>query len=119
MPTYEYHCDACEHHFDEFQPITAEPLKMCPQCKKPKLRRVFGTGAAILFAVLVVPVAALMLRGGVAGVRQLGSDATRNEITRGGTARADFLKLTSVMTSTPLAMCTAADHSSIMRPAAS
>jgi putative FmdB family regulatory protein len=49
MPTYEYHCDACEHHFDEFQSITAEPLKKCPACKKSKLRRVFGAGAAILF----------------------------------------------------------------------
>ena len=49
MPTYEYHCDACEHHFDEFQSITESPLKKCPKCKKPKLRRIFGTGAAILF----------------------------------------------------------------------
>ena len=49
MPTYEYHCDACEHNFDEFQSMSEEPLKKCPKCKKPKLRRVFGTGAAILF----------------------------------------------------------------------
>ena len=49
MPTYEYHCDACEHHFDEFQSINDKPLKKCPKCGKPKLRRVFGTGAAILF----------------------------------------------------------------------
>ncbi|MFL5612633.1 MAG: VCBS repeat-containing protein [Gemmatimonadaceae bacterium] len=33
----------------------------------------------------------------------LGSDATRKEMTQGGTARADFLKLTNAMTSTPLA----------------
>ena len=49
MPTYEYQCDACEHNFDEFQSMSEEPLKKCPKCKKPKLRRVFGTGAAILF----------------------------------------------------------------------
>jgi putative FmdB family regulatory protein len=49
MPTYEYHCDACEHHFDEFQSITEEPLKKCPKCRKPKLRRIFGTGAAVIF----------------------------------------------------------------------
>lgn len=49
MPTYEYHCDACEHNFDEFQSMSEEPLKKCPKCKKSKLRRVFGTGAAILF----------------------------------------------------------------------
>jgi putative FmdB family regulatory protein len=49
MPTYEYHCDACEHHFDEFQSINDKPLKKCPVCAKPKLRRVFGAGAAIIF----------------------------------------------------------------------
>jgi len=49
MPTYEYHCDACSHNFDEFQSMTADPLRDCPQCGKPQLRRVFGTGAAILF----------------------------------------------------------------------
>src|SRR5260370_1503451 len=49
MPTYEYQCDACEHNFDEFQSIKAEALTKCPKCKKKKLRRVFGAGAAILF----------------------------------------------------------------------
>jgi putative FmdB family regulatory protein len=49
MPTYEYHCDACEHNFDEFQSMSEEPLKKCPQCGKKKLRRVFGAGAAVLF----------------------------------------------------------------------
>lgn len=49
MPTYEYHCDACDHNFDEFQSMSEPALKKCPQCKKNKLRRVFGTGAAILF----------------------------------------------------------------------
>jgi putative FmdB family regulatory protein len=49
MPTYEYVCDACEHEFEEFQSMTDEALKKCPKCKKPKLRRLFGTGAALLF----------------------------------------------------------------------
>jgi len=49
MPTYEYQCDACEHKFDEFQSMNDKPLKKCPKCKKSKLRRVFGAGAAILF----------------------------------------------------------------------
>jgi putative FmdB family regulatory protein len=49
MPTYEYQCDACEHNFDEFQSMSDAPLKKCPKCRKSKLRRVFGTGAAILF----------------------------------------------------------------------
>jgi putative FmdB family regulatory protein len=49
MPTYEYHCDACEHNFDEFQSMSEATLTKCPKCGKKKLRRVFGTGAAILF----------------------------------------------------------------------
>jgi putative FmdB family regulatory protein len=49
MPTYEYHCDACEHNFDEFQTMSEPALTKCPKCNKKKLRRVFGTGAAILF----------------------------------------------------------------------
>jgi len=49
MPTYEYQCDACDYNFDEFQSINDKPLKKCPKCGKPKLRRVFGAGAAIIF----------------------------------------------------------------------
>jgi len=49
MPTYEYQCDACDHNFDEFQGFHDKPLKKCPKCGKPKLRRVFGAGAAIIF----------------------------------------------------------------------
>src|SRR5262245_3769129 len=49
MPTYEYVCDACHHNFDEMQSYSDEPLKKCPKCKKKKLRRLFGTGAALLF----------------------------------------------------------------------
>jgi len=49
MPTYEYECDACGHNFDEFQSMSEEPLKKCPQCGQLQLRRVFGTGAAIIF----------------------------------------------------------------------
>src|SRR5690606_23524905 len=40
---------ACEHEFDEFQSITAKPLKKCPQCGKTKLRRKIGAGAGIIF----------------------------------------------------------------------
>src|SRR5712675_3508074 len=49
MPTYEYVCEACGHKFDEFQSMKDEALKTCPQCHKDELRRLFGTGAAILF----------------------------------------------------------------------
>ena len=49
MPTYDYVCDACNHEFEQFQSITAEPLRKCPKCGKKKLRRLIGTGAAIMF----------------------------------------------------------------------
>ncbi|MGE0529611.1 MAG: FmdB family zinc ribbon protein [Bdellovibrionales bacterium] len=49
MPTYEYECDACGHNFDEFQSMSAERLKKCPKCGKNKLRRLIGSGAAIIF----------------------------------------------------------------------
>ncbi len=49
MPTYEYVCEACDHAFEEFQSITAKPLRKCPECGKPKLRRLIGTGAGIIF----------------------------------------------------------------------
>jgi len=49
MPTYDYKCDACGHQFEEMQSFKADPLKTCPKCGKDQLRRLFGTGAAILF----------------------------------------------------------------------
>ena len=49
MPTYEYECDNCGHVFDVFQSITEPKKRKCPECGKPKLRRLFGTGAAVMF----------------------------------------------------------------------
>lgn len=49
MPTYEYVCDACGHELEEFQSMSAKPLKKCPECGKPKLRRLIGTGAGVIF----------------------------------------------------------------------
>ena len=49
MPTYDYECDACEHKFELFQGINDPVETKCPVCKKKKLRRLFGTGGAIVF----------------------------------------------------------------------
>jgi len=49
MPTYDYECDACGHEFELFQSITDGPRRRCPECGKMQLRRLFGTGAAIVF----------------------------------------------------------------------
>jgi putative FmdB family regulatory protein len=49
MPTYDYECDACGHSFELFQSISEPVKKKCPECGKSKLRRLFGTGAAVMF----------------------------------------------------------------------
>ncbi|MBX3416329.1 MAG: zinc ribbon domain-containing protein [Pirellulaceae bacterium] len=49
MPTYDYECSSCHHRVEIFQKITDEPIEKCPACKKKKLVRQFGTGAAIVF----------------------------------------------------------------------
>jgi putative FmdB family regulatory protein len=49
MPTYDYACSACGHRFEEFQSMSADPLKKCPACKKQKLERLIGTGAGVIF----------------------------------------------------------------------
>src|SRR6476620_8650733 len=49
MPTYDYECSACGHHFDELQSFKDPPLTKCPKCGKNKLQRLFGGGGAIIF----------------------------------------------------------------------
>jgi putative FmdB family regulatory protein len=49
MPTYDYECDGCGHLFELFQSINDPVKKKCPECGKQKLRRLFGTGAAVVF----------------------------------------------------------------------
>jgi putative FmdB family regulatory protein len=49
MPTYDYECDACGHEFELFQGINDPVQRKCPDCGKLKLRRLFGTGAAVVF----------------------------------------------------------------------
>ena len=49
MPTYDYECDACGHEFELFQSISDPVKRKCTECGKLKLRRLFGTGAAVVF----------------------------------------------------------------------
>ena len=49
MPTYAYECRACGHEFEQFQSITAKPIRTCPQCKARRVRRLVGAGAGIIF----------------------------------------------------------------------
>ncbi len=49
MPTYEYRCEACGHQFEQYQSITAAPLRKCPACGKRTVQRLMGTGGGIIF----------------------------------------------------------------------
>ncbi len=48
MPTYESECESCSHHFEQFQPTTADPIKICPACRG-SVKRLIGRGAGIIF----------------------------------------------------------------------
>jgi putative FmdB family regulatory protein len=39
MPIYEYQCGDCGHYLDALQKISDEPLKHCPDCGEPSLKR--------------------------------------------------------------------------------
>ncbi|UCG59509.1 MAG: hypothetical protein JSU70_08340 [Phycisphaerales bacterium] len=49
MPTYGYACENCAHEFEQFQSITARPLRKCPECGQRQLKRLIGVGAGIIF----------------------------------------------------------------------
>ncbi len=49
MPTYDYRCGECGHELELFQSISESPKRKCPACGRLKLRRMIGTGAAIIF----------------------------------------------------------------------
>ena len=39
MPIYEYECKVCGHKLEKQQKISDEPLKDCPGCEQPALRK--------------------------------------------------------------------------------
>jgi putative FmdB family regulatory protein len=49
MPTYEYVCESCGHDLEVFQRMSEDPLKECPSCETPALKRKIGLGAGIIF----------------------------------------------------------------------
>lgn len=49
MPTYEYRCEKCKHELEAYQPITAKPLRKCPECGKSALQRLISVGAGVIF----------------------------------------------------------------------
>lgn len=43
VPTYEYECTSCGHHFEVKQGFSDEPLSLCPQCRGFVRRRIHAT----------------------------------------------------------------------------
>ena len=48
MPIYEYACDSCGKIFEEFQSISAPPLKKCALCGSPSIRKIVSHTSFIL-----------------------------------------------------------------------
>ena len=48
MPTYEYACSDCGHRFERFQPISEDPVKICPECEG-SVKRLISGGAGVIF----------------------------------------------------------------------
>lgn len=42
MPIYEYQCGSCEHKMEALQKISDDPLKDCPSCNKPALKKIIS-----------------------------------------------------------------------------
>jgi putative FmdB family regulatory protein len=42
MPIYEYQCEGCEHRFEKLQKMSDEPLKDCPECQSPQLKKLIS-----------------------------------------------------------------------------
>lgn len=42
MPIYEYQCETCGHEMEALQKISDDPLKDCPQCGKPSLKKLIS-----------------------------------------------------------------------------
>ena len=49
MPTYEYQCGACGAKFEQFQRMSDDPIKICPQCGESSVKRLMSTGVGVVF----------------------------------------------------------------------
>ena len=47
MPTYDYECQKCGHHFEAFHKVDHR-LKECPKCKGAVKKKI-GAGSGVIF----------------------------------------------------------------------
>ncbi|MBQ75990.1 MAG: transcriptional regulator, partial [Gammaproteobacteria bacterium] len=39
MPIYEYQCEACGNKLEKLQKLKDDPLRDCPECEQPNLKK--------------------------------------------------------------------------------
>jgi putative FmdB family regulatory protein len=44
MPTYGYRCSQCGHELEVFQSMSAEPLRVCPECSGSLRKMLYPVG---------------------------------------------------------------------------
>ncbi len=42
MPIYEYKCTNCDHELEKLQKMSDDPLRDCPECGEPALRKMIS-----------------------------------------------------------------------------
>lgn len=47
MPVYTYRCENCGHEFDRQQSFDDSPLKVCPECRKHALQKVYRAAGVV------------------------------------------------------------------------
>jgi len=45
MPIYEYQCTLCEHKMESLQKMSDDPLKDCPACDRPALKKLVSAAS--------------------------------------------------------------------------
>ena len=48
MPVYEYACEKCKHEFEAEQRISDEPIRVCPQCRARRVKRLISRTSFVL-----------------------------------------------------------------------
>ncbi|MBF0439479.1 MAG: zinc ribbon domain-containing protein [Magnetococcales bacterium] len=44
MALYDYKCDGCGVRFEQNHPMSAPPVRICPECGAEKVRKILTTG---------------------------------------------------------------------------
>ena len=48
MPTYDYQCESCAHHWEQEQRMVDDDIKKCQKCKKNKAKKQISLGSGFV-----------------------------------------------------------------------